>query len=109
MYNKYLVDQNIIKRKIYIRSVAKKSGPNGASLDDLCDLILKMDRSIRFAGIANKMGKTITTAYRKRSDPLLTEDESDLSTIESVLRMRTRVTSNRSLVDPFIRLHCMKK
>lgn len=43
-----------------------------------------MDRSIRFAG------KTITTAYRKRSDHLLTEDESDLSTIESVLRMRTR-------------------
>lgn len=53
-------------------------------------MILKMDRSIRFAGIANKMGKTITTAYRKRSDHLLTEDESDLSTIESVLRMRTR-------------------
>ena len=90
MYNKYLINQNIIKRKIYIRSLAKKSGPNGARLDDLCDLILKMDRSIRFAGIANKMGKTITTAYRKRSDHLLTEDESDLSTIESVLRMRTR-------------------
>ena len=35
MYNKYLVNQNIIKRKIYIRSVAKKSGPNGARLDDL--------------------------------------------------------------------------
>jgi hypothetical protein len=90
MYNKYLINQNIIKRKIYIRRLAKKSGPNGARLDDLCDLILKMDRSIRFAGIANKMGKTITTAYRKRSDHLLTEDESDLSTIESVLRMRTR-------------------
>jgi hypothetical protein len=89
--------------------MAKKSGPNDASLNDLCDLILKMDRSIRFAGIANKMGKTITTAYRKRSDPLLTEDESDLSTIESVLRMRTGVTCNRSLVNPFIRLHCMRK
>jgi hypothetical protein len=70
--------------------VAKKSGRNGASLDGLCDQILKMDRSIRFAGIANKMGKTITTAYRKKSDHLLTEDESDLSTIESVLRMTTR-------------------
>jgi hypothetical protein len=78
MYNKYLINQNKIKRKIYIRSLAKKSRPNGARQDDLCDLILKMDHSIRFAGIANKMGKMITTAYRKRSDHLLTEDESDL-------------------------------
>jgi hypothetical protein len=70
--------------------VGKKSGANGASLDNLCDQILKIDRSIRFVGIANKMGKTITSAYRKGSDHLLTEDESDLSTIESVLRMLTR-------------------
>jgi hypothetical protein len=62
----------------------------GLVSDDLCDLILKMDRSIRLAGITNNMGKTITTANRMRSDHLLSEDESDLSTIESVLRMRTR-------------------
>ena len=68
----------------------KKSGANADSLDNLCDQILKIDLSIRFAGIANKMGKSITAAYRKGSDHLLTEDESDLSTIESVLRMLTR-------------------
>lgn len=68
----------------------KKSGASGASLDDLCDQILRIDSSIRFVGIANKIGKTITAAYRKGSDHLLTEDESDLSTIESVLRMLTR-------------------
>jgi hypothetical protein len=49
-----------------------------------------MDGSIRFAGIANTMGKTVKVAYRKGSDHLLTPDESDLSTIESVLRMTTR-------------------
>jgi hypothetical protein len=70
--------------------VDKKSEANGSSLDNLCDQILKIDRSIRFVGIANKMGKTITAAYRKGSNHLLTEDESDLSTIESVLRMLTR-------------------
>ena len=70
--------------------MGKKSGANGASLDNLCDQILKIDRSIRFVGIANKMEKTIKSAYRKGSDHLLTEDESDLSTIESVLRMLTR-------------------
>ena len=70
--------------------MGKKSGANGSSLDNLCDQILKIDPSIRFVGIANKMGKTITSAYRKGSDHLLTEDESDLSTIESVLRMLTR-------------------
>jgi hypothetical protein len=36
------------------------------------------------------MGKTIKVAYRRGSDHLLTPDESDLSTIESVLRMTTR-------------------
>ena len=66
-----------------------KSEPNG-DVDNLCDQILKMDDSIRFAGIANKMGKTIKVAYRKGSDHLLTPDESDLSMIESVLRMTTR-------------------
>ena len=69
--------------------MVKKSGPNGV-LDNLCDQILKIDGSIRFAGIANKMGKTIKVSYRKGSDHLLTPDESDLSTIESVLRMTTR-------------------
>jgi hypothetical protein len=69
--------------------MAKKSGPNGV-LNNLCDEILKMDGAIRFAGIANKMGKTIEFAYRKGYDHLLTPDESDLSTIESVLRMTAR-------------------
>jgi hypothetical protein len=69
--------------------VANKSEPND-ELDNLCDQILKTDNSIRFAGIANKMGKTIKVAYRKGSDHLLTPDESDLSMIESVLRMTTR-------------------
>jgi hypothetical protein len=100
MYNKYLLNQNIIKHKLYIRSVAKKSGPNRPSPDDLCDQILKMDRAIRFVGIANKMGKTITTAYRNRSDHLLTEDESNLSTIESVLRMTTRADLQAKLGKP---------
>jgi hypothetical protein len=100
IYNKYLLNLNIIKRKSYIRSVVKKSGANSASLDDLCDQILKIDSSIRFVGIANKMGKTITTAYRNRSDHLLTEAESDLSTIESVLRMTTRADLQSKLGKP---------
>ena len=61
------------------------------SLSSLCKHILEADNSIRFAGIANKFGSKIVSKYRKGLVPLLTENESTLSTIESVIRMNTRI------------------
>jgi hypothetical protein len=61
------------------------------SLSSLCKHILEADNSIRFAGIANKFGSKIASKYRKGLVPLLTENESTLSTIESVIRMNTRI------------------
>ena len=60
-------------------------------LSSLCRHILETDKSIRFAGIANKFGSEIVSEYRKGLVPLLTESESTLSTIQSMIRMNTRI------------------
>jgi hypothetical protein len=57
----------------------------------LCKRILESDNSIRFVGVANKFGTKIASEYRKGLVPLLTESQSQLSTIESAIRMNTRI------------------
>ena len=69
-------------------------------LYDICNQILELDHSIRFAGFANNMGKIIGTQYRNRLDPLLTVDESELSFIESVFRMSTQNDMRSKLGKP---------
>src|SRR5689334_6559595 len=57
----------------------------------LCKEILEVDKSIRFAGLANKFGTKIASEYRKDLVPLLTQSQLELSTIESAIRMNTRI------------------
>jgi hypothetical protein len=57
----------------------------------LCKQILQAPKSIRFAGVANKFGTKIASEYRKDLVPLLTESQLELSAIESVIRMNTRI------------------
>ena len=67
-------------------------------LHDICNQILEIDNSIRFAGFANSMGRIIAAQHRQvlmsvereKERSLLTKDELELSAIESVLRMVTR-------------------
>jgi hypothetical protein len=67
-------------------------------LHDICNHILEIDNSIRFAGFANSMGTVIAAQHREaltsvgkeKEQSLLTKDELELSAIESVLRMVTR-------------------
>jgi hypothetical protein len=61
-----------------------------ANLRDICNEVLSLDKSIRFAGIANKMGKVVAYEFRKDVTPLLSFEEVESSAIKSVLRMRTR-------------------
>lgn len=61
-------------------------------LKDLCTKILEFDKTIRFVGIVDKFGKTVITEYRKGSVPLLTEEESVLSVIQSTITLGTRKT-----------------
>lgn len=58
----------------------------------LCAQVLALDGSIRFAGLANMLGKIIASEYRKGTVPLLTKEESELSVTQSILRMGTRST-----------------
>jgi hypothetical protein len=60
-------------------------------LPSLCKQILEADNSIRFVGFANRFGTKIASEYRKGLIPLLTESELQLSTIESTIRMSTRI------------------
>jgi hypothetical protein len=65
-------------------------GMHGSILQEVCDKVIELDSSIRFAGFANNAGKIIAYKYRKGLDPLLRSNESELSFIDSALRMRTR-------------------
>ncbi len=56
----------------------------------ICNEILSLDTSIRFAGIADKMGKVVAHQFREDVAPMLTFEELEGSAIKSVLRMKTR-------------------
>jgi hypothetical protein len=68
--------------------------------DCICDQIQKVDRSIRYVGLANKMGTRIEDHYRNGLDSLLKEDELDLSALESALRMNLRCSIQHKLGKP---------
>jgi hypothetical protein len=68
--------------------------------DCICDRIQKVDRSIRYVGLANKMGTRIEDHYRNGLDPLLKENELDLSALESALRMNLRCNMQYKLGKP---------
>ena len=56
--------------------------------EDVCQDIIGLDKTIRFAGIAN-MRRTIASAkYREELVPLLTQEETIESIEHSVSRMR---------------------
>ena len=71
-----------------------------ADLHNVCRKIIDMDNKIRFAGIPNKFGKQIVVEYRKGLDSLLTDSESELYAIETVIRMNTRKDFESKLGKP---------
>ena len=68
--------------------------------DCICDRVQKVDRSIRYVGLANKMGTRIEDHYRNRLEPLLKENDLALSALESVLRMNLRCNMQQKLGKP---------
>ena len=71
-----------------------------ARLHNVCKRIVELDDKIRFAGIPNKFGKQIVVEYRKGLEPLLTDSESELYAIETVIRMNTRKDFESKLGKP---------
>jgi hypothetical protein len=56
----------------------------------ICSEIVGLDDSIRFAGIANNMGKLLAAKFRPGVEALLTRQEIEDNIIKAVLRMKTR-------------------
>ena len=77
-----------------------KAKDQDLDLHGLCNRILESDRSIRFVGIPNKMGKQIISDYRAGLVPLLTPWEIENLAIKSVLRMDTRKDFESKLGKP---------
>ena len=61
-------------------------------LHRLCKGVIAKDSSIRFAGIANQMGKLVEAAYREGLQPLMDRQETEHYTVQTVLRASTRET-----------------
>jgi hypothetical protein len=58
--------------------------------EDVCQSIIDLDKTIRFAGIANMRRTIVSAKYRAGLVPLLTQEETIESVEHSVLRMGTR-------------------
>ena len=69
--------------------MSSSSTPYGYA-KEVCNQVLQLDKSIRFAGIANNMGTLIAYKSREGLVPLLNEEELQNSTMKTVLRMKTR-------------------
>jgi hypothetical protein len=62
----------------------------GEQARSLCKQILQLDKTIRFVGIANIEGKLVAQEYRVGLESFLTKEESELSVMQSIIRMGTR-------------------
>jgi hypothetical protein len=59
-------------------------------LSDTCEHMLEMDKSMRFASMANNMGSLVVTTYRQRLAPLMTRYETSQYATQAVLRAAIR-------------------
>ena len=58
---------------------------------EICDKVISLDHSIRFAGIADQDGKLLATSERKGLRPLLTPEERAQYAITAATRQYTRL------------------
>jgi hypothetical protein len=70
--------------------MAPSSSSPPSIFEEFCQLILGLDDSIRFVGIATLTGAVLSTRYRANLTPLLTHEETALSIKSSVWRMESR-------------------
>jgi hypothetical protein len=58
---------------------------------EFCDMVITLDKSIRFAGIADEDGQLMATAERKSLKPLLNPEERAQYAITAATRQHTRL------------------
>lgn len=79
------------------------------TISDFCANMLKLNKGIRFAGVADRDGRLIGHAYRKGIVPLLTPKEAEISVLQSFIRMGTRATLEQKLGDTVYSFTLYKK
>jgi hypothetical protein len=70
--------------------MASSSGSPPSIFEEFCQLILGVDESIRFVGIATLTGAILAMKYRANLMPLLTQEETASSVKYSVWRVESR-------------------
>ena len=70
--------------------MASSSGSPPTIFEEFCELILGLDESIRFVGIATLTGAILAMKYRANFIPLLTQEETASSIKYSVWRVESR-------------------
>ena len=70
-----------------------------ASAKEICNQVLQLDKSIRFAAIANNMRTLVAYKLREGLVPLLNEEELQNNIMKTVLRMKTREDYESKLGD----------
>ena len=70
--------------------MAYPSGSSTSIFEEFCQLILEVDESIRFVGIAALNGAILAMKYRANLIPLLTQEETASSIKYSVWRVESR-------------------
>ena len=76
---------------------------------EVCNQVLQLDKSIRFAGVANNMGTLIAYKSREGLVPLLNEEELQNDIMKAVLRMKTREDYESKLGDVIYTFALYKK
>ncbi len=64
---------------------------------DICKQVLESDKLIHFAGIANQMGKLVTSTYQQGIIPLMNEEEISQYALRAVVRATTHEDFERNL------------
>ena len=64
---------------------------------ELCQRVLELDSMIRFAAIATLDADIVAIQYRKGIEPLLSEEETKLSVMQSLMRAAIRRTLESKL------------
>ncbi len=64
---------------------------------DICKQVLESDKLIHFAGIANQMGKLVTSTYQQGIIPLMNEEEISQYALRAVMRATTHEDFERNL------------
>jgi hypothetical protein len=70
--------------------MASSSGSPPSIFEEFCQLILGVDESIRFVGIATLTGAILAMKYRADLIPLLTQEETASSVKYSIWRVESR-------------------